>query len=576
MSEQDNMPEASEETKPIVSKKKRIIKVLIGIVVVGACAIGVNSYIDYTHQTFLEAHSKAISDIKNKNSKGYEAAFEILKELADDNKATDLDYYYLGYLYQYGLGTQKNYSNAYKYYKKSNTSQAFNQIAILYRYGEGVNKDDQKSIEYFKKSYDAGNKKAILGLAELLETNPRLISTTDPKLLYQIYLAYDSNKITAKEPNTKDKYLAAAVTKKYEPAMIDQAIMFEKAKNHKEALILWQSLLYSSDRKVADLAQKEIDKSEDLLRKQRQKALGEKEKAETQGKQLDPSILSKQKLKNLDGLIYINLLNTDKNKLQEFYKNISDIEIENDWIINSKNTEFNYINKFLEISKFKNNNSSLNTNLGDKDSNNRYAGLRYYFYNNKNEFIQNLIDSITKNKPKQSTLTTPTKLDNNNSVVFDNLSTKNNQKTQQQNTTINSNNTKTIKEQDKQSQQAANPNKEIQLTPKEKVQRMQVFAQKGDYKALYNLEHAAQKGDVYAIYYTGIYYYNLKDYEKAIEYFKEAANKNYGPAYYELGNMYYDEQENGVSFNKEKAMMYYKKAADLGVTNAEQLLMLMN
>ncbi|BCD91079.1 hypothetical protein fh0823_12180 [Francisella halioticida] len=69
---------------------------------------------------------------------------------------------------------------------------------------------------------------------------------------------------------------------------------------------------------------------------------------------------------------------------------------------------------------------------------------------------------------------------------------------------------------------------------------MQVFAQKGDYKKLYKLEHAANNDDVYAIYYIGIYYYNLKDYKKATGYFKEAASKNYGLAYYKLGNMYYE------------------------------------
>ncbi|ASG67823.1 hypothetical protein fh0823_08470 [Francisella halioticida] len=263
MSEQDNTPETpKEEAKPLASKNKKIIKILIGVAVIAVCTIGINSYLDYSHQAFLQEHSNAITTIKNKNIKGYKAAFEILKDLADDDEATASDYYYLGHLYQYGFGIQKNYSNAYKYYKKANTAQSFYQIAILYKYGQGVNKDDKKAIEYFKKSYKAGNKKAIVGLAKLLESNPNLISTTDPELIYQIYLAYQSNKLTKKKSKEKNKYLSIAASRGYEPAIIEQAIIFEENKNYHRALMLWQTLSYSSNPNVVDLAEKEIAKSE--------------------------------------------------------------------------------------------------------------------------------------------------------------------------------------------------------------------------------------------------------------------------------------------------------------------------
>ncbi|ORU68425.1 hypothetical protein ACC56_07770, partial [Francisella tularensis subsp. holarctica] len=76
-------------------------------------------------------------------------------------------YFYLGYIYQYGLGTEKNYYDAYKNYKKAangNYPKAFYQIATLYRDGLGVNKSSEKAIEYFKKSYDLGYKDSVTAL----------------------------------------------------------------------------------------------------------------------------------------------------------------------------------------------------------------------------------------------------------------------------------------------------------------------------------------------------------------------------------------------------------------------------
>ena len=140
--------------------------------------------------------------LKLKNVRGYEAALEILKDLADGDEVTASDSYYLGYLYQYGFRTKKNYSHTYKYCKKANTAKAFYQKAILYKYGHGGNKDYKKALEYFKKAYEEDNKKAISGLAVFSEAN--LISTTDPELIYQIYFEDKSNKITEKKPSDKD------------------------------------------------------------------------------------------------------------------------------------------------------------------------------------------------------------------------------------------------------------------------------------------------------------------------------------------------------------------------------------
>ncbi|MED7788569.1 hypothetical protein [Francisella sp. 19X1-34] len=599
-----NEESSIELTEPATSKKKKIIRVLIGVVIVGVCAAGVNKYIDYRHEVFLQEYAKAIINIKSKNVKGYKAAFEILQDLADDDEAIPSDYYYLGYLYQYGFGTQKNYSNAYKYYKKANTSQAFYQLAILYKYGQGVNKNNDKALEYFKKSYKLGNKKALVGLANFLEANPRLISTTDPEILYQIYLAYNSSEIKENKSGEKDKYLSIAVSKGYEPATIKQAQIFAKNKDYHRASILWQTLLYSSNIKTADLAEKEMAKIEDLIKQQREKELEqETSKKEIVEKKPQPKIkpklknekvtqqqieanrrigltIPKQNLKNLNGLVYINLLNTDKEKLHNFYKSISGIEIENDWIINSKNSNSSYINNLIDLDQLKHNKSSLKFDFGNTSSTNKYEGLVYYFYNNDNELIQNIINNIIQNKPKESSLIPNLTNDNLSIDESSNKNVNNKAKIQQEQGNVleklKERKTVNTQKQTQQKNQDKKKGNQIQLTYKEKIQRMQVFAQKGDYKDLYKLEHAANDGDVYAIYYMGVYYYNLKDYKKAMEYFKKAAGKNYGPADYMLGNMYYDEKENGISYNKEKAVMYYKRAANLGVANAEHILMLMS
>ena len=100
----------------------------------------------------MERYATALADIQNQNKNGYKNTFEILKGLAENDQSTAKDYFYLGYIYQYSLGTEKNYYYAYKNYKKAanaNYPRAFFQIATLYRDGLGVNKSNKKTIQYF-------------------------------------------------------------------------------------------------------------------------------------------------------------------------------------------------------------------------------------------------------------------------------------------------------------------------------------------------------------------------------------------------------------------------------------------
>ncbi|MWZ39354.1 sel1 repeat family protein [Francisella tularensis] len=580
MSEQENIPKQPKKIGPITITKKNIIKALVSVGVIGSCVFGINSYLSYKHQLFLESYNTALADIQNQNKSGYKNAFVILKELVEDDQATAKDYFYLGYIYQYGLGTEKNYYDAYKNYKKAangNYPKAFYQIATLYRDGLGVNKSSEKAIEYFKKSYDLGYKDSVTALADLVNSNNHMISVVEPEILYDIYLGYKNGSIIATNNSLMaNKYLTTAAAEGYEPAIIVQARDFTQAGDNYRALMLWQTLLYSSDPKVSELAKKEIIDVEKRVKQQRLKELEEqrqqqikiqmqqRQKLIEQAKKLDQIeqkkevglSTPKQNFNNLNGLIYINLFKANKGQLQQFYKDILGVEVDTNFIKTGDNLDNSYIDDFLILAKLKNNQSSLKFDFANSANNNKFEGIIYYYYNSKDKISQDLLAKIIKNnKPKASSLLPK---------IYDELETPAKQ------LEVNQQDNLSKQQQNKKQSKA----EKIQLTHEEKIHRMQVFAQKGDFRQFYKLEQAAKDGDVYAIYYTGEYYYNNKEYKEALKYFNEAADKGYGQAYYKLASLYYNEEQNGVPYNKEKAMYYYKKAAELGVRNAQHILML--
>ncbi|RZP34856.1 sel1 repeat family protein [Francisella tularensis subsp. mediasiatica] len=579
MSEQENIPKQPKKIGPITITKKNIIKALVSVGVIGSCVFGINSYLSYRHQLFLESYNTALADIQNQNKSGYKNAFVILKELVEDDQATAKDYFYLGYIYQYGLGTEKNYYDAYKNYKKAangNYPKAFYQIATLYRDGLGVNKSSEKAIEYFKKSYDLGYKDSMTALADLVNSNNHMISVVEPEILYDIYLGYKNGSIIATNNSLMaNKYLTTAA-EGYEPAIIVQARDFTQAGDNYRALMLWQTLLYSSDPKVSEFAKKEIIDVEKRVKQQRLKELEEqrqqqikiqmqqRQKLIEQAKKLDQIeqkkevglSTPKQNFNNLNGLIYINLFKANKGQLQQFYKDILGVEVDTNFIKTGDNLDNSYIDDFLILAKLKNNQSSLKFDFANSANNNKFEGIIYYYYNNKDKISQDLLAKIIKNnKPKASSLLPK---------IYDELETPAKQ------LEVNQQDNLSKQQQNKKQSKA----EKIQLTHEEKIHRMQVFAQKGNFRQFYKLEQAAKDGDVYAIYYTGKYYYNNKEYKEALKYFNEAADKGYGQAYYKLASLYYNEEQNGVPYNKEKAMYYYKKAAELGVRNAQHILML--
>lgn len=447
----------------------------------------------------------------------------------------------------------------------------------MYRDGLGVNKSSEKAIEYFKKSYDLGYKDSVTALADLVNSNNHMISVVEPEILYDIYLGYKNGSIIATNNSLMaNKYLTTAAAEGYEPAIIVQARDFTQAGDNYRALMLWQTLLYSSDPKVSELAKKEIIDVEKHVKQQRLKELEEqrqqqikiqmqqRQKLIEQAKKLDQIeqkkevglSTPKQNFNNLNGLIYINLFKANKGQLQQFYKDILGVEVDTNFIKTGDNLDNSYIDDFLILAKLKNNQSSLKFDFANSANNNKFEGIIYYYYNNKDKISQDLLAKIIKNnKPKASSLLPK---------IYDELETPAKQ------LEVNQQDNLSKQQQNKKQSKA----EKIQLTHEEKIHRMQVFAQKGDFRQFYKLEQAAKDGDVYAIYYTGEYYYNNKEYKEALKYFNEAADKGYGQAYYKLASLYYNEEQNGVPYNKEKAMYYYKKAAELGVRNAQHILML--
>ncbi|KEI35734.1 hypothetical protein FRA_29c03580 [Francisella sp. W12-1067] len=571
MFDKDDSTKAPKKIGPIILTKKNVIRVFIAIGLILVFISGLNRYFSYKHQVFLEQYSTAIADIQNKNEQGYNQAYKIFKKLADSDKATTKDYYYLGYMYQYGLATNKDYFQAYKYYQKAiddKNPEVYYQLAILYKDGQGVNKNDEKAISYFTKAYNLGDTKALIPLDKLLESNQKLIPKVEPKLLFETYLAYKDGKILKTNSSSlKDKFLLAAISKGYEPALAIQAEDLARNGDSNQALTLWKTLVYSSNPKISALAKSKIPELQNVIQKRNKEEV--LIKRSLQKKQFIEDLLKKRaiqkhikykrqvglsipkrQIENLTGLMYLNLSNINKDFLVNFHKEIADIYFNSSLLPSPTNLDISYTNKLLELAKLKHNKSSLWFNFENQTDDNKYEGLVYYFYNDKDQYSQDLLNMIIMQKPKPSSLIPNiSTFALNNRPIPDPITSA---------PTLNSENIK----------------RPIELSHEEKIQRMAIFAQKGDYKEFNKLEEAADAEDVYAIYYLGKYYYEEKEYTEALKYFNKAADAGFGKAYYELANIYYNEEQNSVPYNEEKAIKYYQKAAGLGIRNAKSILML--
>lgn len=133
----------------------------------------------------------------------YERAFAIFMQTEDDKTAAN----YIGYMYQQGLGIDKDLKKAYEYYRKASYKKevdSYLRLADCYYYGLGVDNNLDLAEEYYKKSIEATNDKdAMLHLANLyfydsekqdyvkaLEIYTKLLD--DPTAIYNIgYCLYN-------------------------------------------------------------------------------------------------------------------------------------------------------------------------------------------------------------------------------------------------------------------------------------------------------------------------------------------------------------------------------------------------
>lgn len=101
----------------------------------------------------------------------YEAAFQIFTEIEPE---VDYEYlgeinYYIGHMYELGLGVVEDNETAYDYLYKAyvwECPKAAYALGTMYYYGEGVEKDKEKAKDYFTAAVEGGCIEANEGLAD--------------------------------------------------------------------------------------------------------------------------------------------------------------------------------------------------------------------------------------------------------------------------------------------------------------------------------------------------------------------------------------------------------------------------
>lgn len=117
--------------------------------------------------------------------------------------------YRIGKMFALGYGTEQNYTEAFKWFKKSATAgNKFAQYSLgsLYYYGNGTVQNYEKAFEWFKKSADNGNIYACYETAKMLRDG---IGTVKKQEQADVYFkkAYDGfQKVAAENPDDKILY----------------------------------------------------------------------------------------------------------------------------------------------------------------------------------------------------------------------------------------------------------------------------------------------------------------------------------------------------------------------------------
>ena len=110
--------------------------------------------VDFSLIEKTENTSKAIEAF---NAKRYDEAYRLFMKSDLENKVVQ---YFLGRMYAYGQGVQKNEYEAVKWYRRAaeqGHTSAQNNLGIMYKGGRGVTKDDYEAVKWFRKSAEQGD-----------------------------------------------------------------------------------------------------------------------------------------------------------------------------------------------------------------------------------------------------------------------------------------------------------------------------------------------------------------------------------------------------------------------------------
>lgn len=116
----------------------------------------------------IKAVDEQLKSAKDSYSKkNYAEALHLFRELADQGNAEAQ--YYLGEIYFFGNGVEKDSAEAIKWYERSanqGDANAQNQLGYLYRSGRDVEQNLDEAKKWFLKSADQGNSDAMFELGE--------------------------------------------------------------------------------------------------------------------------------------------------------------------------------------------------------------------------------------------------------------------------------------------------------------------------------------------------------------------------------------------------------------------------
>ena len=96
-------------------------------------------------------------------------------------------WYHLGRLYNFGYGTEQNYSEAFKWFQKAALAEndyAQYSLGSLYFYGNGTQQDYSKAFSWYKKSADSDNSFACYSTAKMLDDGIGTEKNTEQAELY--------------------------------------------------------------------------------------------------------------------------------------------------------------------------------------------------------------------------------------------------------------------------------------------------------------------------------------------------------------------------------------------------------